>query len=528
MADDTGTLRLRKKRAFDLLGSKHFAEAEAELVALSAQVDDRDVWRQLGRFRLEQGRHSEAAACLRRAVGAGPATAEDHYLLGLATQSSGNRAEAIGCYRQALRLAPDNIELTMRLASAYTGLDDDKAVFFFGKALELQPGHPLATIGLASVHAYKGDAAAAYEVLAPSLRRKPVDLRVAAAFADICRPLQRCREAMELLEGALAGEHDDASRRRAHFALGKLYDRQAEYSRAFDHFAKANLLAHRRYSPAQDAALFEGMISCMDAAFFARAPRARQHGGWKRPVFIVGMPRSGTTLVEQILAADASVHGAGELGELGALVASLPAEVGDALGYPSCLSRLDEQVLDRLAERYVSHVSDISPAAAAMVVDKMPDNFRFLGFVELLFPGARVVHCKRDPIDTCLSCYFQDFEGGHAYSYDLRSLGIYYRMYERLMAHWKSVLGLAIMDVQYEELVEEPERTSRSLLEFCGLEWSPECLRQFDNRRSVMTASFDQVRQPIYRHSVGRWRNYEEYLQPLREGLAQGVVRADR
>lgn len=235
------------------------------------------------------------------------------------------------------------------------------------------------------------------------------------------------------------------------------------------------------------------------------------------------MPRSGTTLVEQILASHPSVHGAGELGKLGAIAASLPAEVGDTLGYPSCLSRISEGVLDKLARQYLTYISGISPASADVVIDKMPDNFRFLGFIELLFPGARIIHCKRDVRDTCLSCYFQNFAGGHSYSYDLRNLGIYYRMHERLMAHWGDVLGLSVMELQYEELVENPERLSRSLLEFCGLEWSSRCLRYFNEQRSVMTASFDQVRQPVYHHSVGRWKNYREYLQPLREGLVLSV-----
>ena len=154
----------------------------------------------------------------------------------------------------------------------------------------------------------------------------------------------------------------------------------------------------------------------------------------------------------------------------------------------------------------------------------MPDNFRFLGFIELLFPGARIIHCRRDPVDTCLSCYFQNFEGGHAYSYDLRNLGMYYRMHERLMEHWVKTLDLSILEVQYEKLVGNPEQLSRALLEFCGLEWSPECLQYFDQERSVVTASFDQVRQPIYRRSVGRWKNYEEHLQPLRAGLALRVI----
>lgn len=268
MADDAETLQARKSRTLDLVRQNRFAEAESELLKLAPLLpNDRFVWHELGRARLGLGRNNEAADCLRRAVDLAPDSAEDFFLLGVATQSSGDSVEAISYYNQALKLAPDNVELSIRLGGACTGLDDSEATAFFRKVLARQPDHPVAINGIARLHARKGDAAGAYRVLVPLLRKQPLDPGIAAGFADICRPLQRCQEAIDLIEEALDSKHDADSRCQAHFALGKLYDRQADYTEAFGHYKKANVLANRQYNPAQDMSFFEGMIMCMDADF---------------------------------------------------------------------------------------------------------------------------------------------------------------------------------------------------------------------------------------------------------------------
>ncbi len=186
--------------------------------------------------------------------------------------------------------------------------------------------------------------------------------------------------------------------------------------------------------------------------------------------------------------------------------------------YPVCLTRLDSNARTSLAGQYIAHIDAIDPKALR-IIDKGLINYQHLGLIEILFPGALVIHCTRNPLDTCLSCYFHDFVGTHHYTYDLKTLGHFYRQYQRLMQHWSSTLSLSIMHVSYEALVAEPESQSRAIVKFCGLDWDEQCSYFYNSRRSVVTSSATQVRQPIYHSSVNRYRDYEKYLDPLKEAL---------
>jgi hypothetical protein len=260
----------------------------------------------------------------------------------------------------------------------------------------------------------------------------------------------------------------------------------------------------------------DALMNIYSPEFMARMPRASIRS--ERPVFIVGMVRSGTSLVEQILASHPAVYGAGELPDIIQTVLSLHTVLGTEQHYPQCLSKLTQEKTDWLAQQYLGHLASLSPDAAR-VIDKMPGNFMHLGFIELLFPGARIIHCMRDPLDTCLSAYFQDFSRTHQYSYDLSNLGAFYREYLRVMQHWREVLKLPMLEVRYEELVANQEAVTRRMVEFCGLEWDERCMQFHKAKRYVATASYDQVRQPLYNKSAGRWKHYERFLEPLRKGL---------
>jgi hypothetical protein len=231
------------------------------------------------------------------------------------------------------------------------------------------------------------------------------------------------------------------------------------------------------------------------------------------------MPRSGTTLVEQILASHPAVFGAGELLRVGEIAQRLPSALGSRLDYPLCLADFSQQAADAAAQEYLDYLQSLSGGEATRVTDKMPGNFMHLGLIDLLFPGARIIHCMRDPLDTCLSCYSQNFNG-HEYTHDLSHLGHFYRDYQRIMQHWRGVVRVPVLEVQYEALVEDPEPGSRRLIEFCGLPWDDSCLRFYENKRTVVTASYDQVRRPIYKTSTERWRNYERHIDPLKAALA--------
>ncbi len=242
------------------------------------------------------------------------------------------------------------------------------------------------------------------------------------------------------------------------------------------------------------------------------------------PVFIVGMPRSGTTLVEQIISAHPAAYGAGELPDIIGLVRALPGFLrNNREPYPECVGELNENAEFALSERYLEKIR-LSPGDPERVTDKMPHNFLHVGLIALLFPNARIIHCTRNPVDTCLSCYFQDFMGRHTYAYNLEDLGYYYGEYRRLMAHWREVLPMQFMDVNYEELTANAEANSRRIIEHVGLPWDERCLEFYKTGRNVATASYDQVRQPIYRKSVERWRNYEQHISPLLSSLEQAGV----
>lgn len=237
------------------------------------------------------------------------------------------------------------------------------------------------------------------------------------------------------------------------------------------------------------------------------------------PVFILGMPRSGTSLVEQILASHSHVHGAGEREEMLRLADRLPELLNDSRTYPGCIDGLSISSSAEIADAFLKALKRLNPHAAR-ITDKMPGNFHHVGLIATLFPNAKIIHCRRDPRDTCLSIFFGDFVGSHAYSYDLTNLGRYYRQYERLMAHWHKVLPGRILDVSYEDLVEQQEDWSRRMVKFCDLDWERGCLEFHKTSRNVQTRSNAQVRQPIYRSSIARWRPFETHLEPLVAALS--------
>ena len=237
------------------------------------------------------------------------------------------------------------------------------------------------------------------------------------------------------------------------------------------------------------------------------------------PVFIVGMPRSGTTLAEQILASHPQVFGAGELPDIDDISRQLERVVPGNLKYPDCMELAAADTLRAARDGYLRKLADLS-SGAHRVTDKMPHNFEHLGLIAALFPNARIVHCIRNPLDTCLSIYFNDFNAGHGYATDLGMLGEHYNEYHRMMMHWKNVLPIKIFDLVYEDIIRDQEQISRQLLAYCGLDWDPACLEFYKNKRTVSTFSYDQVRKPIYTGSVERWRRYEKFLEPLIKALS--------
>lgn len=471
---------------------------------------------------MRQQRLDQALDHFRRAQALEPQRVEIHNNLGNAFKYQGRIKEAEAAYREAMRLKPEHPMAYANLGTLMLELGRiEEAHDHYQQALTLDPNHRKAAVGLADIHEKQGRFEQAYDQLRPFLAAERVDADAALVFAALCRPLKRGDEAIALMERLLAqgGPNLDVYNRISlHFALGRLYDAARDYDRAFGHYREANTLADRRFDPGAHARYIDGLIKAYSPAFMARAPRAGIPT--QRPILIIGMPRSGTSLVEQILASHPAVFGAGELEEMHRIVADLPAALGTQLPYPECLDALSQSHCDTLARRYVDHLASMSPDSAARVTDKMPTNFMHLGLINLLLPGARVIQCIRDPMDTCLSCYFQYFAAGALpYAYDLSHVGAFYKEYQRLMDHWRKVIDIPMMEVVYEDLVADQEGVSRALVDFCGLAWDERCLRYHETPRVVATASYDQVRQPMYSRSAGRWRHYAPYLGELQDAL---------
>ena len=306
------------------------------------------------------------------------------------------------------------------------------------------------------------------------------------------------------------------------YAAGKICDDLKLFSRAFAHFDKANGSAHNNYDHEHVEKVRRQKMMVFSKRFF------RERAGWgvqgETPVFIVGMPRSGTTLTEQILSAHPDVFGAGEVAEFEQL-SRFSEEISPTLDpFPLSLMKLTRYGAELIGERYLGKMRSFPQQPVKRITNKMPHNFELLGLIALAMPGAKVIHCRRNPLDTCISCWTKNFNEAHAYNRSLTDLGRYYQGYHRLMAHWREVLPLEILDVDYEDTIADLEGTARRIVSFIGLEWDPRCLEYYKSERAVRTVSNWQVRQPIYSTSVERWRSFMPHIQPLIDALGPLAV----
>lgn len=454
----------------------------------------------------------DAERHFREAIRLRPGMVKAHDALGQMYLSVGYLDRAFSVYQAAIILHPDESDLHFQLAAVLTSMGrNEEAKKSLQRVLELSPGNPQVIARQVKVLERTGDVAEAYDLLRPLLECEEPDVDVVLAYAVLAKHLGHQSQVRELLESVLSRQMPVEQCKSVHFALGKLCDEGKDYEQAFAHWQSANNLARQKHDPKKNAQMFADLKTAFSAENCSRRPRATNQSAL--PVFIVGMPRSGTSLVEQILASHPEVHGAGELNDISDLINRLASQAGWQ-AYLRSLDVIKAEQVDELAQSHLINLAAFSPQSSR-VTDKMPHNFRNLGMIDMLFPGARVIHCLRDPVDTCLSIYSLPFTANHAYASDLVQLGMYYRQYQDLMAHWKKVLRIPILEVQYEEIVANQEEMSRKMIEFCGLAWDARCLRFHETKRVVITPSCDQVRQPIYKKSVARWKNYERHLGPL-------------
>lgn len=494
-------------------------------LALKLGGNNPHIYADLGDVLLALGRTSAAEQAFRQFVDRQPNNPWGHIDLGNALAAQGKQESAATSFRQALAIAPD-------LAAAYHNLGHifsqsgqiEQATDFYRRATKLTPEHAGALHGLGCSLTRLGQLSEAQSALVHSLDLDPCGVGAAFELAALGRSSQDDLTIKSLEKQIRHNNLSQSDAVMASFTLARIQVNAGHDDVAFMHYAQGNQLNRRtfHYEPTEDMLLFNRIVRVFCGALFSRM----KDFGYRSevPIFILGMPRSGTTLVEQILASHPQVHGGGELMEFFHLVENMESIFGRKEGFPEAVVDFEAQTCFDLGQAYTIGLQSLNPEASR-VTDKLPHNFLFIGLIRLLLPNARIIHCRRDPVDTCLSCYMQLFAGWHPYAYDLAELGMYYRLYSQLMTHWHEVLPGQIFDIHYENLVAHPEREIRRLLAYCDLPWDPACLTFHQTVRPVKTASVVQVRQPLYQSSVGRWRRYEAYLGPLLNALGPLVNR---
>ncbi|HUZ73951.1 MAG TPA: tetratricopeptide repeat protein [Stellaceae bacterium] len=572
------------RRAQVLLQRGRLAEAEQLYdFVLKADRNNFAALHNLAVARIQQERYEDAVVLLRRALNRNPNSAEALNNLGIALQHLGRVKEAIGRYEKALAIQPNYASAHSNLGIALKSLERHaEALPHFEKALAPDPDDAPSRYNLATELLELGYCERAVEHLEQVLTLQPDFAPALKDLGHAFEELGRVEEAQEAYRRAIAlkpdyadafyglgivhesaGHMKDAEaaftkaielnpqqavyyyglanakrlrlddphfiamqelaetaasrpatdQMRLHFAMGKALEDNGEYERSFQHLLQANAIKRRTivYDEAGMNRAFEQTQTLITAS--AIRGMAGLGNTSSVPIFVIGMPRSGTTLVEQIVASHPVVFGAGERADF------LEAIQHHVAGFPKVTIEDVRNALPEMGRYYIEKISAVAPSSAR-ITDKMPANFCFAGLVHLALPNARIIHVRRNAVDTCVSIFSKLFTGEHRFAYDLGELGRYYRAYERLMEHWRRVLPEGVMlEVQYEDVVADLDGQARRIIAHCGLEWDDACLAFHKTERPVRTASKSQVRQPIYKSSVGRWRLYGDKLAPLFEAL---------
>lgn len=445
-----------------------------------------------------------------------------------ALHDTGELAEAIAVCRRGLQIDRDNLELLHVLVTCLTesgkphlALDEVRA------AVARTPGSAVLQNSMATLLAESGDFEGARERCLRSLAADPLRYQVYMLLVSISTATTG-----DSLIASLKGKLDQTNPEELplgamalHYSLARLLQDRHQYDEAFEHFAAANRIKRRQlpYDGNAMAAYVESLGTCLDSGFISKFKPQGLHA--TTPIFILGMPRSGTSLVEQILAAHRDVAAGGELPYLSQ---SLQQQIEgvNAGSKGAAIAAITTEQFKAVGERYLGKLSEFFPGARH-VTDKLPGNFLIAGLIHTLLPDAKIIHCRRNALDTCVSCYTTLFDQGQEFSYDLAETGQYYRLYEHIMRHWDAVLPPGSMLIlQYEDLVTNLDAKVRDLLSFCNLGWDPNCLEFDKHRGSVKTASLYQVRQPAYTSSIDRWKQYEKHLEPLRHALGHDIEQA--
>lgn len=451
-------------------------------------------WHDLGTVLKELHAYDEAVDVMRKALSIDPRNALTHYYHGAALAMAANPLDAVSAYQQAVELDPE-------LMGAYIGLghvlktvgDHDGGVRAYRRAIELRPNFGETYYSLANLKTFR------------------------FSDDDIREMQHRLKNEQLPVDCKVHFE----------FALGKAFEDQKDFDRSFEYYALANE-SHRdtiAYDPVQTEVAHERMRHVFTTDYFKSVRKNNEGHEAQDPIFIVGLPRSGSTLLEQILASHSKVDGTSELPDI-SMIAQALAKPDQGVIFPACMEHLATGSLEELGQQYLDQTRR-HREGAPLFTDKMPNNFAYVGFIKAILPNAKIIDARRHPMDSCFGCFKQHFAKGQTFTYDLFELGEFYLEYDRLMRHWDEVLPGEVLRVQYEDVVDDLETQVRRILDFCGLPFESGCVSFHETQRAVRTASSEQVRQPIYRGAMQTWKRYGANLDGLREILTPVLPAAD-
>ena len=494
------------------------------------------------------GKRDQAEAIYRNILKADPEHVEASRLLAGVAAAHEQYREAIVFLRRAVELAPDYARAWVDLANVQRQLEDYEAALETAhKVIELTPDKAEAHMLLAGILGAAGRYDEAIEVYERVLELAPDKAGALCGMAHHLKTIGRREDAVAAYRGSIAisathaeaywslanlktfrfEDHeveamqalleahdlDDEGRAQVHNALGLEFEGRGDHDRAFDHFEQCNLIRRRTesYDPVDTETTNDRIIEMFDEAFLQQPAGSDAH---PVPIFVVGLPRSGSTLIEQILASHSRVEGTHELADLSKVLRSIRQGVKRNARFPDFLSGIHSSGWGRIGRKYLESTAK-HRQGAAYFIDKNPNNFIFAGLIRLAMPNAKIINARRHPLDSCLGSFKQLFASGQPFSYDMTELAEYYLQYQRIMDHWHRVMPGFVLDVDYEDVVADLDNAVRRLLDFCGLPFEESCLRFHETERAVKTASSEQVRRPIYSTSVDLWRNYEPRLDTL-------------
>ncbi len=519
-------------RAFEAQRENNIVEAEQILrEILKREPDEVTALRMLGSLATEANKWGAAERLLQRAVELAP-----DFIL------AWNDLATLYLQQEVFDKALDHVEHAIQLdpklpfAQVIRGnvlskaQRHEEALASYREALDLSPGHGGALSGIGHVLKTIGRQDESIAAYRECIRAHPALGEAYWSLANL-KTFEFDDEEVRVMQHMVEDDElADEPKVNFYLSLGKHFENCSDYDRAFEHYRLGNELrrTHETYDPVQTQVIHDRIIEVFTPEFLAnRADCGDPSFG---PILIVGLPRSGSTLIEQILASHSQVEGTMELPDLSRLIRDINRNRKDGQEYPEVLAQLSQQDFASLGQKYLETTQRYR-TGKAWFVDKMPNNFASIGFLHLILPNAKVINARRHPLDSCMGCYKQLFYKGQSFTYDQFELGQYYLQYQRIVDHWHAVLPGKVLDLQYEDMVLDQENQTRRLLEYCGLTWEDQCLRFYETDRAINTASSEQVRQPIYTKALNYWRHYEDHLGELieiLEPLLKDLPEADR